>query len=111
MANDASLAQAYARAKALHLDFWADETLDRASGARRLRDARAINAVFSDDKIAVMRDRLATDAAKWTLSKLRPKEFGDKIIIDQGEDKKVIATTDAQLEEARNAWLAKHGSA
>lgn len=110
MEGDVALREAYARAKNRQLEFWSEEVLDIASGARRLADAAAINAVFTDDKIAIMRDRLAADQARWTLSKLLPKTFGDRVFIDTADQEARPPLTQDEIEAARNAFIEQRGN-
>lgn len=108
--GDASLAQRYARAKNRQLEYWGEEVLDIASGARRLADAAAIGAVFSDNKTAIMRDRLAAEQARWTLSKLMPKQYGDRVAIDMANPDQRPPETEEEIAAARQAWIDRRGN-
>jgi hypothetical protein len=65
----------YARAKALQIDWLAEEALEIASD-RSSDKAEKSNGdpVFSN--AAVNRDRLIVDTIKWAASKLQPKKYG-----------------------------------
>lgn len=108
--GDAALAQRYARAKNRQLEYWGEEVLDIATGARRLADAAAIGAVFSDDKTAIMRDRLAADQARWTLSKLLPKQYGDRVFLDTSEQDVRPPLTPEEIKAAQQAFIEKRGN-
>ena len=69
--NHPDFASQYARATGLRTDVIFDEIEDIADG---------------DGDVA--RDRLRIDARKWSLSKMQPKKYGDRLEID-GE----VATT------------------
>lgn len=109
--NDKALGERYARAKNRQLEFWGEEVLDIATGARRLHDAQSIGAVFTDNKIAIMRDRLAADQARWTLAKLLPKQFGDRLAIDMANPEARPPETEEEIAAARQAWIDKRGNA
>ena len=64
--NRHNIADRYARARDRQLEAWAEEVLDKADAA-------------STENGAVQRDRLAVDARKWLLSKLKPERYGDKL--------------------------------
>jgi hypothetical protein len=83
----------YAEARDRLLEHWADEVVeDSLNESRDYHKRKRIKTIRSDkgdseeiteevvsDNTAVQRDRLKVDAKKWLLSKLRPKEYGDRI--------------------------------
>jgi terminase small subunit-like protein len=73
------LADRYARARDRQLEAWAEEVLDKADAA-------------STDNGAVNRDRLAVDARKWLLSKLKPEKYGDRLHADITSGGKALAS-------------------
>ena len=118
MEHDKALDERYARAKSRQLEFVAEEALDIATGARRLEDARALSelnpqqpVIFVDNKIAIMRDKLASDHMKWQLSKLLPKKYGDRVLIDMANPEARPPETEEEIAAARQAWIEKRGNA
>lgn len=116
--SDKALGERYARAKTRQLEFWGEEVLDIATGARRLADAAMLTeldptkpVIFTDNKIAIMRDRLAADQARWTLAKLMPKQFGDRLAIDMANPEARPPETEEEIAAARQAWIEKRGNA
>jgi hypothetical protein len=63
----------YAAAKLVGCDVWADEILEISDETPDIRDSYAM---------AQMKARI--DARKWTLSKLVPKKYGDKLDLNHG---------------------------
>ncbi len=76
-------AERYERARDRCLETWADEIID-------IGDEPAI------DQAAVQRNRTRIDARKWTLSKLKPERYGDKVSVDLNSQAQ--RATDEQLE-------------
>ena len=78
-AEDAGIADRYARAKALGLDVLADEMLHIADtpqiGQKTTSKATGLEITEGD---MVEHRRLQVDTRKWLLSKLAPKKYGDK---------------------------------
>jgi hypothetical protein len=74
----------YARARESGLLVLADEILEIADNASTLDTGHEVQAA-----------RLQVDARKWTLSKLLPKKFGDRLGIEGagGEDLKIEVVT------------------
>jgi hypothetical protein len=81
-----NLANRYARARDRQLEAWAEEVLDKADAA-------------STDNGAVQRDRLAVDARKWLLSKLKPEKYGDKLDVTSA-GKPLAAVSDLDIAKA-----------
>lgn len=70
--EDAEFAVQYARATELRCQWWAEEILE-------ISDADYTGSNGFVDNAAVQQARLKSDNRKWLLSKLLPKQFGDKI--------------------------------
>jgi hypothetical protein len=84
--NRCGLADRYARARDRQLEAWAEEVLDKADAA-------------STDNGAVNRDRLAVDARKWLLSKLKPERYGDKLDVTSA-GKPLASASDLDIAKA-----------
>lgn len=81
-ANDRpAFAEQYARARAMLLEHWADETIEIADDGRNdwieREEKGGPRMVLNDEH--VRRSVLRVDTRKWHLSKLLPKKFGDKV--------------------------------
>lgn len=76
----------YARARDLMLDYWADDLIDICDDGtndwmeRRDADGNVVGWQVNGENI--QRSRLRVDTRKWTLSKLRPDRYGDKVSVD-----------------------------
>ena len=73
VAKDAQLAEQYARAREILLEYHAEEILEIADEAVGSTESGAT------DSGAVQKQKLQIDSRKWILSKLAPKKYGDKI--------------------------------
>ena len=73
VAKDAQLAEQYARAREILLEYHAEEILEIADKAVGSTESGAT------DTGAVQKQKLQIDSRKWILSKLAPKKYGDKI--------------------------------
>ena len=62
----------YARTRDRLLEHWADEIIDTGRDAMRLTDAAQVQAY-----------KLHVDNLKWTLSKLKPERYGDRLDLHQ----------------------------
>lgn len=82
----------YARAREAQADTYFAEVVDIA-------DEAAVDAV------AVARNRLRVDARKWTASKLAPKKYGDRQVIEH--EGSVTTLTDEQLDAKLAELMAK----
>ena len=71
--KDAQLAEQYARAREILLEYHAEEILEIADEAVGSTESGAT------DSGAVQKQKLQIDSRKWILSKLAPKKYGDKI--------------------------------
>ena len=79
--EDKAFAERYARARELQCEAWADLLVQEARNCRpgektRVTPEGGVEVTTGD---CVDRSRLAVDALKWTLSKLHPKRYGDKM--------------------------------
>jgi len=95
LAKDASLLERYARAKSQGMDALAEEIFD-------LSDRK----VETDLELA--QRRLQIDARKWTLSKIAPKKYGDRMI-HAGDQENPIGIQD--VTGAREILAGKFGVA
>lgn len=77
IAADADMSGQYALAREELLEHWAEEVVTVADE----EPATVVdqNGVARYDSAAVQHQRLRVDSRKWTLSKLKPKQYGDKI--------------------------------
>ena len=73
--EDSELAENYARARDLRHDKLADEILEVA------RQEPAFSPMGGLDSVSVQKHKLIVDSLKWTLSKLAPRKYGDRIEI------------------------------
>ena len=82
LVENSAFADQYARARELLYAVWADEILEIADDGttdyitKVGRNGHEYEAV---DQEHIQRSRLRVDARKWLLSKLMPKQFGDKV--------------------------------
>jgi hypothetical protein len=88
--DDGEFAAQYARAREEQADFYADEIIDIADGAK-------------DANLA----RLQIDARKWKASKLVPKKYGDKL--DLTHSGSLERLSDEQLDARLAELLGKAG--
>lgn len=83
LSSNESFRDQYARAREAQAEYLADELLDIADDGkndwmeRHNRDGEMIG--WQENGEAVSRSKLRVDARKWTLSKLLPKKYGDKL--------------------------------
>lgn len=77
IAADAAMASQYALAREALLEHWAEEVVTVADDD----PAQVVdqNGIARYDSAAVQHQRLRVDSRKWLLSKLKPKEYGDKV--------------------------------
>ena len=73
VAKDAQLAEQYARAREILLEYHAEEILEIADEPVGSTESGGT------DNGAVQKQKLKIDSRKWILSKLAPKKYGDKI--------------------------------
>lgn len=89
----------YARAKEARVARYADEIIeisDDGTNDWMDRELESGGIVSVPDHEHINRSKLRVDSRKWLLSKLRPKEFGDKITVD-GTVKHEFIGTDSEL--------------
>ena len=84
--DDEAFAERYARARQLQCEAWGDKIIAEATNSRMGEKTRQTpeGGVEITTGDCVERSRLAVDALKWTLSKLHPKQYGDKITAEIG---------------------------
>lgn len=76
--RDEDFRNAYARARQVGMEVWEDEIYGIASDTSRDYQPDGKGGVKSDNT-SVQRDRLRVDTKKWLMSKVAPKEYGDKL--------------------------------
>jgi len=86
--NDRPLIEQYSHARERQADYYAEKILEVA-----------------DTEEDVNRARLKVDSLKWIASKLKPKTWGDRQIVDQNVT--ITADIGARLAKARQAMLSK----
>lgn len=88
-------AEMYARAREDRADVLADEIVSIADEAETTTkvgaDGETMDVVF--DSVAVARNKLRVDARKWAASKLKPRSYGDKMAVTDGDGKPLQAVT------------------
>lgn len=80
--QDSDIADKYARAKQAQLRYWADEVIeiaDDSSGDIVMKTDRKGRQYEAVDYENIQRARLRVDSRKWLLSKLLPREYGERI--------------------------------
>lgn len=79
----------YAHAREDRADVLADEIVSIADEAQTTQkfgnDGESMDVVF--DSVAVARNKLRVDARKWAASKLKPRSYGDKMAVTDGDGK------------------------
>lgn len=113
-----SFSEMYARAREKLCQHWADEIVEDALDESRDQQSRVIKKdgysekqgtysetveTVSSDNTAVQRDKLKVDAKKWLLSKLRPREYGDKI------EQQITGKDGAEFQPILNITIEKKG--
>jgi hypothetical protein len=78
--DEKEFGERYARARVLQCEAWADKIHDEAVvsrlGTKTVEKPEGVEITTGD---AVDRSRLAVDALKWTLAKLHPAKYGDRL--------------------------------
>ncbi len=103
---------AYARARELQMDSWADdiiEIVDDASGDYVDRIGKNGETERVIDPESVQRSRLRVDGRKWLMARLAPKRFGDKVAVDVNAKVEIAGLSDLELEGRLQARLAALG--
>ena len=110
----ASFRERYARAREAQADALFDEMLDIADDGsndwvERKREDGSTDSVIDHEH--VQRSKLRIDARKWMAGKLRPKVYGDKMIVG-GDEANPIVTKDVSDTEAarRIAFMLTKGA-
>jgi hypothetical protein len=99
--DDKSFAERYARARELQCEAWADEIREESHKCRfgEIETTKPDGGVEIRKVDCVDRSRLAVDALKWTLAKLHPKKYGDKV--EQTQIHEVGSSIAALMEDIR----------
>jgi hypothetical protein len=86
--DDKAFAERYARARELQCEAWGDRIIEEATRARPGERTKTTveGGVEVTTGDCVERSRLAVDALKWTLAKLHPKKYGEKLAVGGAED-------------------------
>jgi len=96
LAKHEQFSELYAHAREARAELHAEEILEIADDARNdfmEREAKSGETFTALDTEAVLRSRLRIDTRKWLLSKLLPRQYGDKMqIAGDGGGPVIIAT-------------------
>ena len=85
MSEDKKLAENYARAMQLRQDALFDEIIEIADSQENDVSIDADGNAIINHNI-VQRNKLQIDARKWSLAKMNPRKYGDKIdVVSDGE--------------------------
>lgn len=115
--NNPEFSIMYAQARDKLYQHWADEIMEDAMNESRDyqkrkrtkisdvngKKTREIIEETVSDNTAVQRDRLKVDSMKWLLSKLRPREYGDKI------EQQITGKDGAEFQPILNITIEKKG--
>lgn len=107
----------YASAQKYLIEACGDKVMDRSAGIHRMvaraeRDGfveatdivNGVSVTKQDTMVAVARDRLETDALRWTLAKIAPKKYGDKYIVPPSDIPMKAPYTDEEVEAAQKKF-------
>nr|WP_312809334.1 hypothetical protein [Agrobacterium cavarae] len=87
--DNEAFSQQYARAREVQADALFDDILDIADDGRNdwieKRNADGENIGWMENGEALKRSQLRIEARKWMAGKLRPKKYGDKLALTDGE--------------------------
>ena len=112
LAAESQFRDAYARARELQMESWADELRDIATDGSNDWIVK-INADGSTDRVLdhehVQRSKLRIDTLKWLMSKFAPKRFADKVEVELSGTVKVETLSDVELEAKAALLLARLG--
>lgn len=107
--------QQYAEARDIGLEQMAEELLEIADdGSNDFMDRQIGDGVVVSQLNAehIQRSRLRVDTRKWYLSKLAPKRYGDKLLVDASAGQTAELTATAPTEAARRvAFMLAQGAA
>lgn len=84
-------AKFYARAREDRADMLADEIVSISDEAETKLKADGEDVALVLDATAVQRNKLRVDARKWTASKLKPRSYGDKMALTDGDGQPLAA--------------------
>ena len=89
LSENEDFAKQYARAREVQADALFDEILDIADDGSNdwmeKRNADGKNIGWQENGEALRRSQLRIDARKWMAGKLRPKKYGEKLALTDGE--------------------------
>lgn len=87
--DNEGFSQQYARARETQADTIVDEILDIADDGRNdwmeKRNSDGENIGWQENGEAMRRSQLRIDARKWMAGKLRPKKYGEKLALTDGD--------------------------
>lgn len=87
--DNKAFSQQYARAREVQADALFDDIIDIADDGRNdwmeKRNADGENIGWQENGEALRRSQLRIDARKWMAGKLRPKKYGEKLALTDGE--------------------------
>jgi hypothetical protein len=101
--NQHGFAEKYAFARNEQVKRWAEEIIDISDENFRLPDG-------SIDHGAVQAARLRVDTRKWLLSKLLPRQYGDKVELTGADGGPIQHCLDVPAKETREQWLARQAA-
>ena len=86
--DDKAFGERYARARDLQCEAWADKIYEESQRCRPgvTETEKGDGTVERKTGDCVERSRLAVDALKWTLAKLHPRKYGDKLAVGGADD-------------------------
>ncbi|WP_313078333.1 terminase small subunit-like protein [Agrobacterium pusense] len=87
--DNEAFSQQYARAREVQADALFDDIIDIADDGRNdwmeKRNADGENIGWQENGEALRRSQLRIDARKWMAGKLRPKKYGEKLALTDGD--------------------------
>lgn len=77
----------YARAREEQTETFADEMTDIADehGTKRIVNTDGEEVEVAYDSVAVARNKLRVDTRKWIMAKVKPKKYGEKVMLADSE--------------------------
>lgn len=92
----------FAQARSRQYQRWAEEIIEISD------EADDILSDGSVDHQSVQRSRLRVDTRKWLLSKLLPRQYGEKVELTGADGGPIQHRLDMPAKETREEWLARH---
>ena len=90
----------YAKARQTQFERWAEEIIDIADGEPMI-DINPVTGEEAVIKSDPQRDRLRVDTRKWLLSKLLPKQYGDKLELSGNKEAPLTVQVVRLADEAK----------